>query len=36
ANARVELVAHAGHFMQLEQPEKVNQLILNWIMSNAS
>jgi hypothetical protein len=26
----------AGHFMQLEQPKKVNELIVNWVTSNAS
>lgn len=36
SNARVEIVEGAGHFMQLEQPAKVNKLIVNWITSNAS
>ena len=36
ANARVEIVEGAGHFMQLEQPKKVNELIINWVTSNAS
>jgi pimeloyl-ACP methyl ester carboxylesterase len=36
SNARVEIIEGAGHFMQLEQPAKVNELIVNWITSNAS
>jgi len=36
SNARVEIIQGAGHFMQLEQPAKVNKLIVNWITSNAS
>jgi pimeloyl-ACP methyl ester carboxylesterase len=36
ANAKVEFIDGAGHFMQLEQPKKVNELIVNWITSNAS
>jgi len=32
----VEFIDGAGHFMQLEQPKKVNELIVNWITSNAS
>jgi pimeloyl-ACP methyl ester carboxylesterase len=36
SNARVEIVEGAGHFLQLEQPAKVNELIVNWITSNAS
>jgi pimeloyl-ACP methyl ester carboxylesterase len=36
ANARVEIIEAAGHFMQLEQPKKVNELIVNWVTSNAS
>jgi pimeloyl-ACP methyl ester carboxylesterase len=36
ANARVEFIEGAGHFMQLEQPKKVNELIINWVTSNAS
>jgi pimeloyl-ACP methyl ester carboxylesterase len=35
-NAKVEIVEGAGHFMQLEQPKMVNELIINWLMSNAS
>ena len=30
-NARVVVVEGAGHFLQLEQPEKVNQLICEWV-----
>jgi len=36
SNTRVEIVEGAGHFLQLEQPAKVNELIVNWITSNAS
>lgn len=36
SNAKVEIVAGAGHFMQLEQPDVVNRLIVDWITSNAS
>jgi pimeloyl-ACP methyl ester carboxylesterase len=36
SNAKVEIVEGAGHFIQLEQPKKVNELIVNWITSNAS
>jgi pimeloyl-ACP methyl ester carboxylesterase len=36
SNARVEIIEGAGHFLQLEQPAKVNELIVNWITSNAS
>ena len=36
SNAKVEIVEGAGHFIQLEQPKKVNELIINWITSNAS
>ena len=36
SNARVEIIEDAGHFMQLEQPKKVNELIVNWITSDAS
>jgi pimeloyl-ACP methyl ester carboxylesterase len=35
ANARVEIVDNAGHFMQLEQPAVVNRLIIDWITKNA-
>ena len=35
ANARVEIVENAGHFMQLEQPTAVNKLIIDWITKNA-
>lgn len=31
ANVRFEFVAHAGHFMQLEQPQRVNQLIVDFL-----
>jgi pimeloyl-ACP methyl ester carboxylesterase len=30
---RVEFVADAGHFLQLEQPERVNQLIVDFLAS---
>ena len=30
-NARVVVVEGAGHFLQLEQPEKVNRLICEWV-----
>jgi pimeloyl-ACP methyl ester carboxylesterase len=36
SNAKVEIVEGAGHFMQLEQPKIVNELIVNWVTSNAS
>jgi pimeloyl-ACP methyl ester carboxylesterase len=35
ANASVEIVENAGHFMQLEQPAVVNKLIIDWITKNA-
>jgi pimeloyl-ACP methyl ester carboxylesterase len=35
ANARVEIIENAGHFMQLEQPTAVNKLIIDWITKNA-
>ena len=35
ANARVEIVENAGHFMQLEQPTAVNKLIIDWVTKNA-
>ncbi len=31
ANVRYEFVANAGHFMQLEQPQRVNDLILDFL-----
>jgi pimeloyl-ACP methyl ester carboxylesterase len=31
ANAKVTIVEGAGHFMQLEQPAIVNELIVNWV-----
>jgi pimeloyl-ACP methyl ester carboxylesterase len=31
ANVRYEFVAGAGHFMQLEQPERVNELIVDFV-----
>ena len=33
ANVKFELIAAAGHFLQLEQPEKVNRLICDFIAS---
>ena len=30
-NARVVVVEAAGHFLQLEQPERVNRLIVDWV-----
>ena len=30
-NARVIVVEGAGHFLQLEQPERVNRLIVDWV-----
>ena len=30
-NARVVVVEGAGHFLQLEQPERVNRLIVDWV-----
>jgi len=35
ANAHVEIVENAGHFMQLEQPTAVNKLIIDWVTKNA-
>ncbi len=32
---RIERLPHAGHFMQLEAPEAVNQLLLEWIQAHA-
>ena len=34
-NARVEIVQGAGHFMQLEQPAVVNELIVNWVTGSS-
>ncbi len=31
---RVERLAQAGHFMQLEEPEAVNRLLLEWIQTH--
>lgn len=31
ANVRYEFVADAGHFMQLEQPQRVNELIVDFV-----
>jgi pimeloyl-ACP methyl ester carboxylesterase len=31
ANVSYAFVADAGHFMQLEQPERVNELIVNFV-----
>jgi pimeloyl-ACP methyl ester carboxylesterase len=36
ANARVEIVDNAGHFMQLEQPTAVNKLIIDWVSGRAA
>ena len=33
ANVKFELIAAAGHFLQLEQPEKVNKLICEFLAS---
>jgi len=33
ANVKFELIAAAGHFLQLEQPEKVNKLICEFLTS---
>ena len=33
ANVKFEVVAAAGHFLQLEQPEKVNKLICEFLAS---
>ena len=33
ANIKFELIAAAGHFLQLEQPEKVNKLICDFVAS---
>ena len=33
ANVKFELIAAAGHFLQLEQPEKVNRLICEFLAS---
>lgn len=30
-NCAVQIVEDAGHFLQLEQPETVNELIVNWV-----
>jgi pimeloyl-ACP methyl ester carboxylesterase len=35
-HAQVNIIANAGHFMQLEQPEIVNAHIVNWITTHAS
>ena len=32
-NVRYEFVAKAGHFMQLEQPQRVNQLIVDFLLN---
>jgi len=31
SNARVVIVEKAGHFLQLEQPRRVNELIVDWV-----
>jgi pimeloyl-ACP methyl ester carboxylesterase len=31
SHIRYEFVANAGHFMQLEQPQRVNQLIVDFL-----
>ncbi len=31
ANAEVVIVDGAGHFLQLERPDVVNRLILDWV-----
>jgi pimeloyl-ACP methyl ester carboxylesterase len=36
ANARVEFVENAGHFMQLEQPTAVNKIIIDWVTGRAA
>jgi len=36
ANARVEIVDGAGHFLQLEKPQVVNDLIVNWVSARVS
>jgi pimeloyl-ACP methyl ester carboxylesterase len=36
AGSEVEVVDHAGHFLQLEQPDKVADLILAFIGSPGS
>ena len=33
SNARVVIVENAGHFLQLEQPRRVNELIVDWVMA---
>ena len=33
SNVKFEVVAAAGHFLQLEQPEKVNKLICEFLAS---
>ncbi|NDA54346.1 MAG: alpha/beta hydrolase, partial [Actinobacteria bacterium] len=32
-NVRFEYVANAGHFVQVEQPTRVNQLIVDFLAS---
>jgi pimeloyl-ACP methyl ester carboxylesterase len=34
SNARVVIVEQAGHFLQLEQPRRVNELIVDWVTAS--
>ena len=34
ANAKVVIVEGAGHFLQLEQPRRVNDLIVDWVTAS--
>jgi pimeloyl-ACP methyl ester carboxylesterase len=34
-SSRMVVIEHAGHFLQLEQPDKVNDQILAWLTGTA-